>query len=592
MVFRFGSFELDQQAGELRRRGKPVRLAAQPFRLLMALVSRAGQLVSREELRRELWGDRTFVDFELGLNYSLSRLRGVLGDDARSPKLIETVRGLGYRFVAPLESRRTPSRPTLAVLPFENLTHDPRQDYLADGLADLLTTELAKVSALRVISRQSVRHLEESTRSLAEIGRELGVHVVVEGTLLCGGDRLRFNVQVVEVEMERHVWAGSFEGELGEAMALQGQVAGSVAHAIAVALTPEEEAKLARRSVTTPEAQIAFLRARHHLGKWSRLDLEAALGYLQEAVAADPGFAAAHADLALCLVFLGFWGHAPARDVYPRGRHEALRAIELDPGSSAAHLAEAWVGFFLDWDLAAAEQSVRRALALNPSNETAHLLRAVLEIWGRGNRAAALAEAATATALDPVSAFTNGLVAWLFLFVGEFQRAAEQAERTLVLHPNVVQAFHVLGWAHLERGQLGEAVDSFQRGRAISRDPLTLAYLALALARVGKRADAEALLPELVECVEQGRAPARSVAILYAGLGDLDRAFEWLERAYQEHDPGLLALRVGPMYEPFRRDARFQALLSRMPHQGRGSRSRRPPHDDRAGRAASLRGGA
>jgi TolB-like protein len=565
VVFRFGSFELDQQAGELRRRGKPVRLAPQCFRLLGALVSRAGQLVSREELRRELWGDRTFVDFELGLNYSLSRLRGVLGDEARSPRLIETVRGRGYRFVARLEPRHAPSRPTLAVLPFENLARDPRQDYLAAGLADLLTTELAKVSALRVISRQSVRHLQQSTRSLGEIGRELGADALVEGTLLCAGGRMRLNVQLVEVEPERHLWADSYEGEIGAALALQGQVARAVARAIAVALTPEEEARLSRQTVAAPEAQIAFLEARHHLGKWSRPDMEAALSCLRRAIAADPDFAPAHAELAVCLSVLGFWGLAPAREVYPQARREALRALQLDPGSSAAHVAAAWSRLFIDWDPDTAEESLRQALALNPSNEIAHLVRAVLQIWVREDRVAGLAEARSALALDPVSPSTNALVGWLFLFAGENEQAAEQARRTLELHPNVVQAFHVLGWAHSRRGRLGDAVRAFETARAISPDPFTLAFLGQTLARAGRREEAEALLPGLLECARQGNAPARIVAIVYAGLGDLDRAFEWLERAYQERDSGLLSLRVGPMYELLSRDARFQALVARMP---------------------------
>ncbi len=569
-VFRFGQFELDQQAGELRQRGRPVRLAPRCFRLLEALVSRAGQLVSREELRRELWGDRTFVDFEIGLNYTLSRLRGVLGDEARSPRLIETVRGRGYRFVAPIESRHTPSRPTLAVLPFENLAHDSRQDYLADGLADLLTTELAKVSALRVISRQSVRHLKQSVRNLEEIGRELSADVLIEGTLLCAGDRMRVNVQLIEVGPERHLWADSYEGDLGGALAFQGQVARAVARAIAVALTPEEEAKLARRTLAAPEAQIAFLKARHHLGKWSCPEMEAALACLHQAVAADPGFAPAHAELAVCLSLLGFWGLAPAREVYPQARREALRALELDPGASATHVALAWSRLF-DWDPDGSEESLRQALALNPSSEGAHLLLATLQIWVRGDRTAGLAAAASALALDPLSPNTNAQVAWLLLFAGENDRAVEQARRTLELHPDVVQAHHVVGWAHCRAGQLGDGVRVFEMARAISPDPFTLAFLGQALGRAGRHEEAQALLPGLLERVQQGHAPARSPAIVYAGLGDLNRAFEWLERAYQERDTGLFALRVGPMYEVMARDARFQALVARMPHATTGA---------------------
>jgi TolB-like protein len=519
--------------------------------------------VSREELRREIWGESTFVDFELGLNYALSRLRGILGDEARSPRLVETVRGRGLRFMAPVECRRA-ERPTLAVLPFQDVAGDPQHAFLAEGLADLLTTELAKVASLRVISRQSVRHLRNCDRSAAQIARELAADVLVEGTVLVASGRLRFSVQAIEVEPERHVWADSFEGDLAEALPLQARAARAVARALAISLTSEEEARLAEQPGTTLEAQTAYLKARQHLGRHTRRDMEAGLAYLKEAVAADPGFAAAHAQLALCLSWMAFWGHAPARDAYRRARQAALRALELDPASGAAHLAVGRCRIFVDWDLDGAEESCRRSLALNPSNEGAWLLNAFLRSWGRGDRVEALAATERALSLDPVSAQTGSTAAWLFLFVGEHARALALARHTLELHPGTAQALHVRGWVHARDRRWAEAVDAFEHARAISPDPFTLAFLAETLPRLGRRDEAVGLLGQLRRLAQQGVAPARSVAFAHAGLGDMDQAFEWLERGFEERDPALLGLRVSPPFELLSHHPRFDALVERV----------------------------
>ena len=239
-AYRFGDYDLDRRTVELRKAGVKIKLAPQPARVLRLLASRPGELVSRDEIRRELWGEGTFVDFEHNLNYCLNCVREVLGDTAQSPRYIETLPRRGYRFIAPVERQRPFAEPTLAVLPFANLNGDPARDYFADGITDALITELARIRTVRVISRQSVLHLKGSSRKLDEIARELSVDGIVEGAVLQEGDRVRVTAQLVLMEPERHVWAQSYNCDTSAILTTQREVARTVAACVATALRPEE----------------------------------------------------------------------------------------------------------------------------------------------------------------------------------------------------------------------------------------------------------------------------------------------------------------------------------------------------------------
>ncbi len=548
-VCRFGTFEFNRSTGELRKCGSEVKLPLQPARVLALLTAHPGELVTRDEIRRQIWGVETFVDFELGLNLCISRIRSALGDAARAPVYIETMPRRGYRFLANIEPVRTEPL-TLAVLPFENLSHDPEQEFLGDAVADALTTELGNVSTLRVISRQSVLHLKGSRKTLPEIARDLKADVIVEGSVLVTGDGIRIAAQLVEAVPEQHLWAKGYAGQMGDLLTLGGRVAREIAEAIQVTLTAAEVGRLSRPRPVHPEAHVAYLKARHHLGHNDREGFRRGLQYLQIALEKDPTHAPAYAHMALCYSLLGFWGHMPGPEAYPRAKKAVENAIALDDALSVAHWVSGWVTWLQDWDLATCEAETRRALDLNPSDEGAHVNYAAFLAIVRDDRQKAVAEAKLALDLDPLSLSVNTHAAWIHLFVGDYERALQQARTTLDLFPDALHAWYVVGWSELAFSHLDKAIAAFERAAAISRDALSIGYLGHAHARAGHRDAAVSLLEELLSKLEQGYVPPKSLICLYAGLGDRDHVVEWLEKAYQDRDPLLFWLRAVPIFEP------------------------------------------
>jgi TolB-like protein/Tfp pilus assembly protein PilF len=563
-MFRFGPFELDPATGELRKRGHRLRLAPQPARVLALLVARAGELVARDEIRSDLWPRDTFVDFELGINHCLKRIRATLGDRAVLPRYIETLPKRGYRFIARVERTSAADIPTLAVLPFQNLNRDPAVEYFTDGVTDAIITELARLKALRVISRQSILGFKGTDRPLPDIARELGVGGVVEGSALHAGSRARITAQLILLEPERHVWADSFECDMREILAAERRVARAVAHCVEAALAPSDRALLEGAPTVDPEAHEAYLRARHHGDTWSREGFEKSLHYLHCAISFDPNYAPAHAQLAWTLSRLGFFGHVPVESAFPAAREAASRAVALDERLSPAHQALGWIKWVHERDLAGAEREIRRAIALSPSDSDAHMTLAVFLATVRAQREEAVEEGGAALRLDPISQSTNFMMAWLHVFVDDFGRATEQARRTLELYPGSLQANYVLGLSAIAQGKDAEAVAALEAACAASRDTLSVGYLAHAHGRFGRRARAEQLIGELLASRSTGHVAPKAMIVAYAGIGDTDSAFEWLERAYDEHDGILYWLKAAPVFDPLRTDPRFDDLAGRL----------------------------
>lgn len=560
--FRFGPFEADVHARELRRHGLPAKLRGKSFDVLVSLLEHPGELVTREELRRRLWPEDIFIDFDNSLNSAVNRLRDALGDRAAKPTYIETLPRRGYRFVAPVEQVRT-AHPTLAVLPFENLDHDPEHDFVADAIADALIAELGNISSLRVISRQSMLHLKGTRKTVPEIACDLKADAIVEGAVLLAGNSIRMTVQLVQAAPEQHLWAKGYACEVVDMLTVQGRVAREMAEAIEVALTPGEIGRLSRQRPVNAEAHLAYLKACHHMGQASGEGFQKGLQYLHLALEKDPTHALAQARLAECYSLLGFWGHMPISEAYPRAKQAALRAIEMDNGLSTAHWALGWVSWLHDWDLATCEAEARRAIQLNPSEAIAHILYGIF-LAIREDRTRAAAEAKLALDVDPLSLYMNTSAAWVYLFAKDYQRALEQARTALDLFPNALQAYYVLGLAEVGLGRIDAAIEAFQNALAISSDPMSIGYLGHVHARAGHRESAIALLDDLASRLKAGYVPARSFVYVYAGLGERDRAFEWLERAYRERDPMLFWLRAVPVFEPLRQDPRFDEMLHRI----------------------------
>ncbi|MGE5359563.1 MAG: winged helix-turn-helix domain-containing protein [Bacteroidales bacterium] len=566
-AYRFGDFELDRRTLELRKSGQKVKLQPQPARVLRLLVSRPGELVSRDEIRREVWGEETFVDFERNLNYCLNCVRAVLGDTAQSPKYIETLPRRGYRFIAPVERQRPFPEPTLAVLPFANLNGDPAREYFADGITDALITELARIKSMRVISRQSVVHLKGSSQKLDDIASDLRVDGIVEGAVLHEGNRVRVTAQLVLVEPERHIWAETYDGDLSAVLATQREAARAIAACVASALSPDRARADAPRSVraqapVSPEIVESFLKAIAELGKMNADGLAKALHEFREITARAPDFALGLVGHASCLYALGWWGHVPAREVYPAAKQMLMRAVALDDSLDSAHMMLAFMIWLLDWDLAAAEREFRRAIELGPSNAEARIFYAVF-LCCAGRYSESIAEAECGVRLDPTALISNQAAAWNYLNAGYPDMAEAQARRTIARFPDALQPHFVLGWSTWCQGRTEEAVATFEKALGLSREALSLSFLGHVYARVGRRDDALRLLQELDQLSSQGKASSIAHVVLHAGLADTQAAFEWLQTAFRLGDGLAWVFTKFPGLDPLRSDSRFAALVHR-----------------------------
>jgi len=361
---RFGVFEVDLRVGELRKRGVKIKLQDQPFQILQILLERSGEVVTREELRGRIWPADTFVDFDQGLNNAIKRLRESLSDSPDNPRFIETVPRHGYRFIGNLGA--TPGRiKSLAVLPLENLSRDPEQEYFAEGLTEALITTLAKVGELRVVSRTSAMLYKGVHKSMREIARELDVDAIIEGTVLRVGRRVRITAQLIDAAKESHRWAESYERDLRDVLALQTEVAQAIAREIRIKLTPLDQARFAEVVPVEPDAYEAYLRGRYHWNRRSGEGLGKAIHYFQQTIAEDPTYAAAYSGLADCLSALGWWGFVSPNEGCGKA---TLQAVELDPSLSEL----AWASMLYDYDFAAAEREFERSVELNPHYPTAH----------------------------------------------------------------------------------------------------------------------------------------------------------------------------------------------------------------------------
>src|SRR6266513_2269859 len=588
-VLRFDTFELDLRAGELRKRGVKLRLQGQPLQLLAILLQGAGNLVTREELRSQLWPADTFVDFDHSLHNAIGRIRETLGDSAETPRYIETLPRRGYRFIAPVEQvqalrtsqangNKTPeavevapqsktraatlaltllvlaasgsafwlvravSRPTsaaprlrsLAVLPLENLSGDPSQEYFADGMTEQLITDLAKVGSLRVISRTSVMRYKGTKKGLPEIARELNVDGIVEGSVMRSGNRVRITAQLLHAPTDKHLWAEAYERDLGDVIGLQNEVAQAIAQQVRAQLTPQQQARLRSARLVNPEAYEAYLKGRYYLSNQFTMvqPLNMAKGYFEESIRKDPGFALAYSGLADSYVYLAFYGHGQSPDrAYSSAKGALHKALELDDSIGETHDTLGLLSWRFEWNWEAAEREFNHAIALAPSYSCAHEDRAVyLSFIGR--RADALAEIAKSNELDPgpSSAMTESAA---YYQLRDYQSLVEASRRGMLSSPNEWTEHYNLGVGY--EGTVLEAISEYQKAIEISNgDHDATASLAHAFAVIGRRAEAEKILHDFERKSKSGYVSPYMMATIYAGLGERDKAFEFLERAYQE----------------------------------------------------------
>lgn len=453
---------------------------------------------------------------------------------------------------------------SLAVLPLENLSGDPAQNYFADGMTDELITDLAQISALRVISRTSAMVYKDAHKPLPQIARELNVDAVVEGSVLRSGDKVRITAQLIEAPTDKHLWSQSYEGDLRDTLAVQNSVARAIADQIRINLTPREQAALRSVDVVNPAAYESYLKGRFFWNKRTADGLRTALAYFNQAIEEDPKYARSYSGLADTYALLGDWQYAamPAKEAFPKAKAAAIKALELDSSLGEAHNSLAFVLDGFDWDLDAAGKEFRRAIELNPGYATAHHWYAWhLGLLGRYNEA--IAEMRKAQNLDPLSLIINADLAELLVIAHFYDESMQQSLRTIEMDPNFALAHNQLAEAYIQKHMYEKAIAELRKAVQLSGDsPTCIASLARAYVLSGKRSEAVQLLNGLKKRSDLGNSSAPEIATIYASLGDTDQAMNWLDKAYNDRfNPGVL---LRPGFDPLRSDPRFQDLERRI----------------------------
>lgn len=620
-TLRFGVFEFNTRAGELRKQGIKIRLRGQPVEILALLLARPSDVVTREELQKELWPADTFVDFEHGLNAAMKRLRAALDDNPENPRFVETLPRLGYRFIAPVERLERPraagasgaqeppnsraqvssrliafavlaivvaagvalglnvdgwrdrlfSRPraarihSIAVLPLENLSGNPDQDYFADGVTDALITELGRVSALRVISRQSVMRYKGSQKPLPEIARELKVDALVEGSVLRSGDRVRVVANLIDASNDQHLWAEMYDRQQRDILALQSDFAASIARELQAKLTPQERAQLAKARPLDPEAHEAYLKGLYFWNKFNIPGLEKSVQYFQQAIDKDRSYAQAYAGLSAAYSILGNFGDLPPREAYPKAEAAARKALEIDEGLSAAHSQLGWSTLFYDRDWAQAEREFRRAIQVNPSNANAYDGLAVyLAALGRFDEARA--EIKRARDLDPLSLIINADVGLVLVLSRQYDQAIDQLQKTLEMDANFPPTYWMLAHVYEAKGAQEEAYQMYLKSMILAGTSSEfLTPFEQSHARGGWRAAWQKDVDLSLHYRATGGEPnAYWLAESYARLGDKDHALDWLLKASDERFYMVVFAQVDPRFDALRSDPRFAELLRRI----------------------------
>ena len=608
--FRVGDWLIQPQLRIVQGGGKSMHVEPKAMHVLVYLAEHAGQVVPKERLIRAVWAD-TFVTDDV-LTRCISELRKAFDDDAHESRVIQTIPKGGYRLIAPVQGK-TPTQPvamptraswrrvalvggigvvlltvlvlglslrgrrqglvgranpapirSLAVLPLENLSRDPEQEYFADGMTEALITDLSKIGALRVISRTSVMQYKGAKKPLPQIARELNVDGVIEGSVQRSGDRVRITAKLIHAPTDTHLWAESYERDLRDVLALQDDVARAIASQIRIKLTPQEQVRLASARPVNPEAHEAYLKGRYFWNKRTEEGLKKSLEYFQKAIDVDPNYALGYAGLADSYGILGNNGHLPPRETHPKAKAAALKALELNDNVAEAHSTLAAVMEEYDFDWAGAEKQHKRAIELNPNCATAHHYYA----WHLAHRERveeSITEIKRAQELDPLSLIINMNVGRMLYYGRRYDEAIEQYRKTLEMDPNLPWAHYLLGVAYEQKGMHGESIAELQKAVSPSEiNTIRLAALARAYALDGRRSKALKILHQLKELSKRRYVQPVFVALIYEALGDKDRAFLWLEKAYQDRSVNVPALRTDARFDSLRSDPRFQDLLRRI----------------------------
>jgi TolB-like protein/DNA-binding winged helix-turn-helix (wHTH) protein len=619
-VVRFGEFEVDLRAGELIKQGIKIRLQQQPFRVLALLLEHPGEVVTREDLRQMMWPAGTVVEFDVGLDAAIHKLRSALGDSAEHPRLVETLPRRGYRFIAAVESavpaeaappaaaavlppkrrpllwvggmavavalllglnaggirvrllgRSAPPRiHSIAVLPFGNLSGDSAQEYFAEGMTEALVTRLGRSEGLRVISHTSTMHYKGTRETLPEIGRQLNVDAVVEGEVLRVGNRVRVTAQLVEASPERHLWAETYERDLRDVLGLQDVIARAITNEIQVRLSSSQQSPVAstRARPVDPDAYDLYLRGRSEWNAWNEHGSRKGIEYFQQAVQKDSGYAPAWAGLSDAYDALGSFNFLPPKVAWLKARAAAERAIQLDETLSEAHVSLGSV-LLHEWSWSAGEEELQRAIALNPNNAEAHQ-RYGYSLSFRGQFEAAIREMRRALELDPLAPNKQHSLGSILDRAGRHDEALKALRdvpdpdfQSELRHRRIAAIYE-------RQGKLGDAMAEWLMALRIGGKEDVAASVERDYRASGYAAAKRAYLWGDIRAAERRvqnpypRPLSMAIANDYALLGERDKAFEWLERAFRERESVLMFLTVNENFETLRSDPRFRDLARRM----------------------------
>jgi TolB-like protein/DNA-binding winged helix-turn-helix (wHTH) protein len=572
LLLRFGAFELNLRSNDLRRNGVLLKLAPQQLQALRLLVENAGQVLSREQIQHELWGDSTFVDFDRNLNVCIAQIRATLNDDSDAPRYIQTIPKRGYRFIAPvervnptpiIESTAAPprvrwfwiitaillascsmavgylawrsagksERVMLATLPFENLSGDPKEDLFTDGLTEELISQFGSLNPdkLGVIGRSSVIRYKGTPHGIDQVGRELGVDYVVEGTVRKSAGQIRVAARLIKVSDQAQVWADTSERSESEMFRMQEETAGRITGAVVEKLLPGHAASASTARPHNQEAYQAYLNGRYLQHKDSRQNIERSIGFFESAARLDSQFDHAHSALAETYVALGRSG-SPPQDVFPRARAAAEKALSINPANAEAHNALANTLFWYEWNWPLAEEHFKRAVAINSSFSLAYHDYAFFLV-GMGRTEQGLSSLRRAITLDPLSARVNIDAGWLLLQAHRFDDAIRQARRALELEPGLAEAK-----ACIRRSMMYQ--------RKFAPDP--------------------EMAQKLQDAVKSGTGDPFSLAADYVFLGQKERALDQLENAFAKHSIQMPLLRTEPAFDGLHNEPRFQELSRKL----------------------------
>jgi TolB-like protein/DNA-binding winged helix-turn-helix (wHTH) protein/Tfp pilus assembly protein PilF len=626
-LYEFGPFRLDPRQRLLLRDDKPIPLQPKAFETLLVLVRNSEKLVSKDELLSAVWSD-TFVE-ESNLTQNIFVLRKALGAEDDGRRYIVTVPGRGYRFAEkvvtipeqeepapgstliahlapngasgaalPLRESRfgwlvglvglavmvlafvgfltwrrfhpknlpASGKVMLAVLPFQNLTGDPEQEYFADGLTEEMIMQLGRLrpEQLGVIARTSVMGYKHSDKHLDQIGRELSVQYVLEGSFRRAGDHLRITAQLIRVKDQSHLWARDYDRRPEDVVTVQDDVAMDVAREIKLRLTPQQQTDLARARPLDPDAYEAYLKGRYFWNKRTEEGFKKAVDYFNQAIAKDPNYAEAYAGLADTYVLLGGYGFMPQDEAMSKAKAAAQKALGINDQLAEAYTSLGVIAEMYEWNWPETEKNFKRAIELDPNYSVAH------EFYGDGylsligKNEEGIEEIRKAHELDPLSPIIATDLAKRLSLEKKYAEAVAEFKNILDVDPDFVQAQYYLAETYEQMGLYPEAISELKKIKSWEDLPFTLEELGYIYARQGKRQEALQMIAELQQRSTHHYIDPASVARIYIALGDKDSAFVWLQKAYDKHSPHILSIDVDSAYDPLRSDPRFQDLVRRI----------------------------